>query len=48
MQIVMLPNLRSIYRYVMTKVNTKYVNYKIGGVEGLFLDERELEVRSIV
>jgi hypothetical protein len=37
-EIMMLPNLRSIYRFVMTKVNTKYVNYKIGGPEELFLD----------
>lgn len=28
----------------MQKVNTKFVNYKPGGPEEMFLDQRELEV----
>lgn len=40
----MLPNLRSVYRFGMRKISTKFVNYKVGGPEGLFLAERELEV----
>jgi hypothetical protein len=41
----MFSNLRLVYRLTMEPLTTQFVDYKVGGPEGMFLSERQINVQ---